>query len=178
MIVIISFESSPPEITLKYVAMISYLVYSSKAIEPISQSDLDDIAISSKKNNKTLDITGILLGVEGYFLQYLEGPENNVRDLYKIICEDNRHQEIELRATGKIDRRIFREWSLGSWLMPKRKFIELSGLYDIKRFLKSGKNYPLEAYVYIDLFNDILRSWIDEEKERGEPQISNRQIIL
>lgn len=98
-------------------------------------------------------------------MQYLEGPVENIKLLMESIAEDKRHEDIEIRAKGTIEHRIFREWSMGSWLMPKRKFIELSGLYDIKRFLDSGKHRPVDAFVYIELFHDILRTWIEEEKK-------------
>lgn len=40
------------------------------------------------------DVTGILLFNGSYFFQLLEGPEEQVKMIYRAICQDPRHYNI------------------------------------------------------------------------------------
>ena len=77
----------------------------------LSQSKLDwtDEAIDhllerSKQNNATRGITGAMIYANGYFMQLIEGPQNEVETLYSAIEADTRHSVLRLTeaATGRI----------------------------------------------------------------------------
>lgn len=48
---------------------------------------------------------------KGHYLQVIEGPDQDVADLYKEICMDNRHKEIEKLVETQIQSRFFPGWS-------------------------------------------------------------------
>jgi len=48
--------------------------------------DLDDILTASRRNNALMGISGLLLFIDGGFLQMLEGEERAVRELYTRVA--------------------------------------------------------------------------------------------
>ena len=72
-------------------AMVFYLIYTSTPRSPISREVLEEITAVSNKNNRRRGITGMLLGIENKFLQYLEGDEEEVMKLFEKIKSDPRH---------------------------------------------------------------------------------------
>jgi hypothetical protein len=79
--------------------------------------DLDEalraILAKSIHNNRLVDVTGFLVAGEGRFLQLLEGPADSVQATYDRIALDPRHADLALIASGRADRRLFRDWNMG-----------------------------------------------------------------
>jgi hypothetical protein len=98
-----------------------YLIYTSKAKARMSQPALARILEQSRRNNMPSQITGLLLYMEGRFLdrlegrfiQLLEGPEIAVLEMYGRIVADSRHSSILLLESGSLTSRSFAEWSMG-----------------------------------------------------------------
>ncbi|SDE96965.1 Sensors of blue-light using FAD [Mucilaginibacter pineti] len=75
----------------------------------------------SRQKNSKQAITGLLLYMEGRFLdrmegrfiQLLEGQETAVRDMYAQISTDDRHRNILLLNTGNCTERNFPDWTMG-----------------------------------------------------------------
>ena len=99
------------------------LVYASRqaldlfaSARALDQTDLegsvDEIIRASIRNNRALDVTGLLLVHEGYFLQVLEGPAEAVQRTYGRICNDPRHTEAKVLQAGPADRRLFANWNM------------------------------------------------------------------
>lgn len=91
------------------------LLYSSKIKTHITdtalESELEKIEQSSLSNNAKNGITGYLLYVDGYFIQYLEGSAKQVEKLYLKISLDPRHHSITLLGHEKITERAFKKWT-------------------------------------------------------------------
>ena len=88
------------------------LLYASNTSRDQSASVLDNILASSRKNNVKAGITGVLLYIEGGFMQILEGDASAVTETYDRISKDRRHWN----TTVLLDRdapRAFGEWSRG-----------------------------------------------------------------
>ena len=49
---------------------------------------------------------------DGYFFQLLEGEEDAVRKLFKVIGEDKRHNEVKLLFADKASKRYCPNWSM------------------------------------------------------------------
>ena len=88
------------------------LVYVSSATRQINKADLRDIRRTAKRNNKQAYVTGILLYCNGKFMQFLEGPELQVKRIFSVIKSDTRHHKINLLKEGFIPRRQFANWNL------------------------------------------------------------------
>ena len=70
------------------------IIYLSRAAYNLSIDDLNLLWIKSISNNKIINITGILLYIDGDFLQILEGEKEAVQNLFELIKIDNRHKSI------------------------------------------------------------------------------------
>ena len=88
------------------------LIYKSISTEPFTSDFLQSLEVRSKENNAELDVTGILIGTKSAFLQVLEGVRKNINTVYEKICQDTRHNEIELISYDRIDQREFADWSM------------------------------------------------------------------
>jgi hypothetical protein len=98
-----------------------YLIYISIATELMSEDNLIKLLDQSRQNNAEIAVTGILLymegryldKLEGRFMQLLEGAEDDVRMLYERILVDGRNHSVLVLKTGHYDTRSFPDWSMG-----------------------------------------------------------------
>jgi len=89
------------------------IVYSSTATKAFSAVDLSALLTTSRRNNGSLDVTGMLLYREGRFLQVLEGPDAPVQDRMTIIRADPRHTNIRILLQDQAGQRQFPDWTMG-----------------------------------------------------------------
>ena len=88
------------------------LLYASNTSRDLSDDVLEDILAASRKNNVKVGITGLLLYIEGGFMQILEGDTSAVTETFDRISRDRRHWN----SIVLLDReapRAFGEWSMG-----------------------------------------------------------------
>lgn len=109
---------------------LSNLIYLSAANGPMSEEDLIDILHKAREKNARLNITGMLLYRNGYFIQVLEGPEAAVTDLYKTITEDDRHHHVMTLHQDNITTREFAHWEMGFNNLENLSAAELEGYTD------------------------------------------------
>ena len=95
-----------------------------------SEADLQVIAATSARNNKNVDVTGMLLYSDGDFMQLLEGPGNTVEALYARIGLDQRHHKLRRILLEPIDTRAFGDWSMGFARMTREDLLMLPGCRD------------------------------------------------
>ena len=88
------------------------LVYRSVAKPSFKQSDIKKMLEKARIANKQLGITGCLLYYAGEFIQYLEGNQIKVLELFDRIKKDKRHTDIELISYGERDSREFEQWEM------------------------------------------------------------------
>ena len=86
------------------------LIYFSKA--RIFVNDVFDILKKSDEKNATLNLSGLLVFHNNYFLQVLEGNQTNVSRVLFKIAKDPRHEDVEIIQCKEIDKRDFGEWSM------------------------------------------------------------------
>lgn len=120
-----------------------HLAYFSTSAQHFSEEDLNVLLATSQKNNKSIGITGVLLFIEGCFLQVLEGNEQSVKALYNKIKKDNRHYDLLTIFEGKKEERNFSKWSMGFRNLPlieyknQTDFEDLSDEDFINKILKT-----------------------------------------
>ena len=90
-----------------------YILYLSTASPNLSEDDLIDILVQSRRRNIESNITGMLLYAEGSILQVIEGEENDVLRLYNKIELDKRHRDIVRVHEGEVSERNFSGWAMG-----------------------------------------------------------------
>ena len=133
-----------------------YLIYNSYAVGHIEEKDLDKILNQSRVNNLKLGITGLLLFVEGKFIQILEGEKHDVENLYKIIQNDKRHQKVNTLIKGNIEKRNYPDWSMAFKSMTGDQVKQKTGFEDVIEYFK--KNVLSEeshiSSIFMKLFFD------------------------
>ncbi len=88
------------------------LIYISQAKEDLNYYDLDNILVSARKNNSTNQITGLLIFKDGFFIQLLEGSENQVKYILSKVVQDQRHKLVKVIGEWPTDKRFFPNWSM------------------------------------------------------------------
>lgn len=89
------------------------LLYISTARDPITTELCDSILAVSRRNNRPVGITGLLVAGQRRFLQALEGPDERVHETYARIAADPRHYACVILSRRQVDRRSFGDWAMG-----------------------------------------------------------------
>jgi hypothetical protein len=72
------------------------LVYTSIASQKMSDDNLKDLLKKSRLKNETKNVTGMLLYLDPFFIQILEGEEAIVNESFNIIKQDSRHHKVKI----------------------------------------------------------------------------------
>ena len=115
------------------------LAYLSATPVLLSADDIAQILLSSRSNNAKLEVTGLLVYKDGSVLQFLEGPDENVRKLFEKISQDKRHRNIILLYQKPIENRDFPEWTMGFSDLKAEGATYLEGFEDVL-----GPDYDLK----------------------------------
>ena len=92
---------------------LNYLIYSSVRNASCTDQQIQNILKSCEKNNPGKSVTGVLVHSQNYFLQFLEGEEKDLLDLFNLIKKDDRHSKVILLNKGEIKERMFPAWHMG-----------------------------------------------------------------
>ena len=96
--------------------VIHRMTYFSKANFSSDRAKLRDeiksILGAAKKNNPALGITGGLLYVDNYFIQTVEGPRENLSQLFSKLCRDERHKDLVICEMVPSITRAFADWAM------------------------------------------------------------------
>lgn len=117
------------------------LLYVSNTQPDITLSALDDLLTASRRNNALMGITGLLLFIDGGFLQIMEGEERAIRELYARITNDPRHHNLRLMLDREVPVRAFPDWSMG-FERPCMEDPETAGMFGVAREAIHGRLSP------------------------------------
>ncbi|MBK0382537.1 BLUF domain-containing protein [Pedobacter sp. SD-b] len=122
--------------------MIHYILYQGieSAIFKKQERGIEVLLAKAREKNKKLGITGMLLFIEGTFIQYIEGNEKDVKDLYQSIVKDKRLATIKIISEGKSEKRIFDNWDMAydNFGLTTINKIEKIHYPDVQSYLKSS----------------------------------------
>ena len=88
------------------------LIYTSTLVAD-TPDVMADILQTSRRANKSHNISGMLLCAKGGVLQVLEGEDAVVSKLYRSIELDKRHNNIFLLSKTEVVERQFASWDMG-----------------------------------------------------------------
>lgn len=94
--------------------MLSQLIYVSNRKPSCTEAEIEKILASCKKNNPSLEITGVLLYSDSKFIQLVEGEAKVIMSLYDKIKLDTRHANCMMISYGPIKEKSFPSWHMGS----------------------------------------------------------------
>ncbi len=121
--------------------MFHYLAYVSRQSHILSEENISALLQKCRTNNAQKDITGMLIYFDGTFVQYLEGPEESINQLFAKIILDKRHQDIIVLLDGKTEKREFADWSMAYKRVNASDLKNVEGLKNFKKEdLFKGKN--------------------------------------
>ena len=87
-------------------------IYTSKAVAPLSDQQLADIAGACHRNNRRAGLSGLLVMHKGKFLHVLEGEESRIRMVCDRIQHDRRHRDFKVIEAARIDERAFSRFTV------------------------------------------------------------------
>jgi hypothetical protein len=131
-----------------------YLMYVSYALEPFSDEMLESLLTVSRKNNDKYGITGMLLYIDGKFIQVLEGNKEDVNALFDNIRIDKRHKKVNVIIEGTSEKRNFPDWHMSFKSFTSKQFKKISGYHDLEQFFL---DHPVTdeshvTYIFLRLF--------------------------
>lgn len=108
------------------------IIYSSAAVVPFSELELQRLLLHARQNNTRLGATGMLLYEDGSFLQVIEGAGPVLEALFERIGADKRHHRVITLLRREVEARHFGDWAMG-FVTPGRLIQQLPGYSDYLR---------------------------------------------
>jgi hypothetical protein len=127
--------------------MLYYLIYISKAKKLMQEDELIALLNESRNWNSDHELTGMLLYVEGRFIeqnegrfmQVLEGDEREVKLIFEKIKTDFRHFQLIVLETGAQAERIFNNWTMGFKMIDLESLKQVPGYFRLTGDALSGQ---------------------------------------
>ena len=129
------------------------LVFTSVATRKISDEDLKGLLVKSRQYNLALNITGMLLYLDPYFMQILEGDESIIDEKFKKISNDEMHHKVSLIYKQPIKERSFSKWTMGFNKIGIQYFEGAENLIEIYNN-DAFKKHPNEVIELLEMFKD------------------------
>jgi len=132
---------------------LKFVSYISSQSRVMTKQSIEDFLFQVRDKNKQLAITGILLLIQGKFVQYIEGPAEEIDKVYESISKDKRHTEMIMLDSGRLTERQFKDWSMAYKEVDDKQIKEIVGKEDLHLedvFLndKDIKNHPVLTVLY------------------------------
>ena len=111
-------------------------------------SDLEEILIHARSNNRKNRITGALVYVDGVFLQVIEGDASVVLGLMDKISRDVRHETVTVLRAEEISNAQFGDWDMAYVSATAEEVAKWAGLsltQSVPELLTDLRNDPSRA---------------------------------
>ncbi len=115
------------------------LLYSSNASPDLTTEDVLDILKTSREWNLKHGVTGCLLYFDQEFIQFLEGEEKSVKNLFVKIQRDNRHSKVILLLENDKSERIFKSWSMAFNELSLEDMNDIDKVLLVNNFITSSE---------------------------------------
>ncbi|WP_051957605.1 BLUF domain-containing protein [Altibacter lentus] len=118
------------------------ICYLSNKVPHVDLHNIEELFETTQRNNLSNNITGILLYLDGNFLQVLEGKKEVIGPLFDSIMKDARHTSIFVILDKSIDDRTFNHYRSGFSVVKNQTDLSnlkeyLNTTVDIKTLSKS-----------------------------------------
>ena len=110
------------------------IVYLSVATKPITDAEMEALLVSARKFNAAQNVTGILLHLDGNFVQYIEGTEDALHKVYQRITRSSKHKDIVQKINESIPVRNFPQGFMGATTMTKYALFKLQEMNGQEKF--------------------------------------------
>lgn len=122
-----------------------FLIYTSYATFS-EEIEMKTLLLQAREKNKKKDITGMLLYLNGIFIQLMEGNKSDVLSLYLDIRKDKRHKDVVMLKDGLIENRYFTNWSMGFKAISDEELLQEEGYRSLNLTSKPDLNEALKIF--------------------------------
>ena len=136
--------------------MLIQSVYTSTAIQPMPKSKLYKILVDSRVSNNLADVTGLLVYVDGTFLQVLEGEQEMVSALLEKISKDSRHTDVKVVYKTDVNRRTFNGWQMAYASPSPKELATWAGLRNTTTLEATLKTLESEPNRFPSVLSKLL----------------------
>lgn len=91
---------------------LAQIVYVSRSEPLLDSPALTELVNRSAIDNRSRDVTGVLLFCDPHFMQLLEGELTTISALFERIRTDPRHRDVQMLLCKNVARRLFPEWGM------------------------------------------------------------------
>lgn len=117
---------------------LSHLIYVSASTErKLGIEEVKKFVNGCRPANESIDVTGMLIFIDGAFFQVLEGDRPVIEALFEKISMDKRHRRVTKLVAEPIPEREFSEWSMGLSHLSSSEIAKIPGL---KSFFANGNS--------------------------------------
>ncbi len=133
----------------------------------------------ARSKNRGLEISGMLLHVEGSFLQVIEGKESALDALFTTISADPRHGNIVTIIRESIPRRAFTDWRMGFADITRADIENTEGFTDFLENASAVRSFaPGRAQKLLTAFKDgRWRSKAPRPMPPTEPTAATKETV-
>lgn len=89
------------------------MAYLSRETAPQNSDSLKEISRAAISHNPPNGITGMLVHGRGYFLQFMEGPLEELVKCFDRIAADPRHEKVQCLLFRSAAERLYADFSMG-----------------------------------------------------------------
>ena len=129
------------------------------------KSKLYKILVDSRVSNRLADVTGLLVYVDGTFLQVLEGEQNVVSALLEKISKDRRHKDVKVVYKTGIEGRTFNAWQMAYVSPSPKELATWAGLNDTTTLEATLKTLESEANRFPSVLSKLLLAIPEKDLE-------------
>ena len=135
-----------------------HIVYLSSAIVKFTEEELKVLLLQAREKNSALQLTGMLLYIEGNFIQVLEGDKEKVMQLFTTISLDPRHNGILKIFEKPLDERNFSDWTMGFKSLTMDEASQLAGYRNLKNDIFKFENFKNTEHPAVKLLKTFYRN--------------------
>lgn len=130
------------------------VIYLSSATRLLSNDELSFLLRNAKIKNRKNNITGLLLYIDGDFLQVIEGEKKDVLHLFELIKIDERNRSIITVFSDDVDKRQFPDWLMGFSQLTYHDLQKIDSFENITKTTLSN----IDDKVAITFINTFVKS--------------------
>ncbi|WP_309608789.1 BLUF domain-containing protein [Flavobacterium sp.] len=130
------------------------VIYLSSATKLLSNDELSFLLRNAKIKNRKNNITGLLLYIDGDFLQVIEGEKKDVLNLFELIKIDERNRSIITVFSDDVDKRQFPNWLMGFSQLTYHDLQKIDSFENITKTTLSN----IDDKVAITFINTFVKS--------------------
>jgi hypothetical protein len=127
----------------------------------MSDDNLKNLLKKTRLKNEKVNVTGMLLYLDPFFIQILEGEEEIINETFKVIKQDPRHHQVKIIYKKQITERAFPNWVMGFNKISNAEAEEIEGFFDFWQ-CSTSECFKISSNERERVLEDILNMFRNE----------------